>query len=95
MFNLDGMIPKLCLIAQELGEEATEKQMRCASLQALSAMVICTMFIWMYYYVIFMHVLHVLAFQSVRNLRLHKHAYTNNSFIDNLFLMKHMVPMLK
>ncbi|XP_022970281.1 uncharacterized protein LOC111469294 isoform X2 [Cucurbita maxima] len=39
MFNLDGMIPKLCLIAQELGEEGTEKQMRCASLQALSAMV--------------------------------------------------------
>ncbi|KAE8652758.1 protein SEMI-ROLLED LEAF 2 isoform X2 [Cucumis sativus] len=39
MFNLDGMIPKLCLLAQELGEEGREKQMRSASLQALSAMV--------------------------------------------------------
>ncbi|XP_022152867.1 uncharacterized protein LOC111020492 isoform X2 [Momordica charantia] len=39
MFNLDGMIPKLCLLAQEIGEEGREKQMRSASLQALSAMV--------------------------------------------------------
>lgn len=55
MFNLDGMIPKLCLLAQELGEEGREKQMRSASLQALSAMVICTMFIWTYYYVFYLY----------------------------------------
>ena len=66
MFNLDGMIPKLCLLAQELGEEGRERQMRSASLQALSAMVICTKFIWMYStYFIFMHLLHMLAFQCV------------------------------
>ena len=62
MFNLDGMIPKLCLLGQEIGEEQREKQMRSAGLQALSSMVISIAFIWMYY--IFMHVLNVLVFQS-------------------------------
>ncbi|XP_022960135.1 uncharacterized protein LOC111460970 isoform X2 [Cucurbita moschata] len=39
MFNLDGMIPKLCLLGQEIGEEQREKQMRSAGLQALSSMI--------------------------------------------------------
>ncbi|XP_022147837.1 uncharacterized protein LOC111016661 isoform X2 [Momordica charantia] len=39
MFNLDGLIPKLCLLAQEIGEEGREKQMRSAGLQALSSMI--------------------------------------------------------
>ncbi|XP_008461315.1 protein SEMI-ROLLED LEAF 2-like isoform X2 [Cucumis melo] len=39
MFNLDGMIPKLCLLTQETGEERREKQMRSAGLQALSSMI--------------------------------------------------------
>ncbi|XP_031745206.1 protein SEMI-ROLLED LEAF 2-like isoform X2 [Cucumis sativus] len=40
MFNLDGMVPKLCLLTQEIGEERREKQMRSAGLQALSSLVI-------------------------------------------------------
>lgn len=40
MFNLDGMIPKLCLLAQETMEDGTEKRLRSAGLQALSSMVI-------------------------------------------------------
>lgn len=47
MFNLDGLIPKLCLLAQEIGEEGREKQMRSAGLQALSSMVSCITFIWL------------------------------------------------
>ncbi|PON74225.1 Coatomer beta subunit [Parasponia andersonii] len=39
MFNLDGMIPKLCLLAQEMGEDEREQYLRSAGLQALSAMV--------------------------------------------------------
>nr|WRQ20296.1 protein SEMI-ROLLED LEAF 2-like [Citrullus colocynthis] len=39
MFNLDGMIPKLCLLTQEIGEDRREKQMRSAGLQALSSMI--------------------------------------------------------
>ncbi|KAF3437919.1 hypothetical protein FNV43_RR20675 [Rhamnella rubrinervis] len=38
MFNLDGMIPKLCLLAQEMGEDETAKHLCYASLQALSSM---------------------------------------------------------
>ena len=45
MFNLDGMVPKLCLLTQEIGEERREKQMRSAGLQALSSLVICVTFI--------------------------------------------------
>uniref|UniRef100_A0A0A0K606 Uncharacterized protein n=1 Tax=Cucumis sativus TaxID=3659 RepID=A0A0A0K606_CUCSA len=39
MFNLDGMVPKLCLLTQEIGEERREKQMRSAGLQALSSLI--------------------------------------------------------
>ncbi|KAL5543379.1 hypothetical protein UlMin_007163 [Ulmus minor] len=39
MFNLDGMIPKLCLLAQEMGEDEREHDLRSAGLQALSSMV--------------------------------------------------------
>ncbi|KAM2497717.1 hypothetical protein PS1_040061 [Malus domestica] len=39
MFNLDGMIPKLCLLAQETREDGTDKRLRSAGLQALSSMV--------------------------------------------------------
>ncbi|KAK3011819.1 hypothetical protein RJ639_010626 [Escallonia herrerae] len=39
MFNLEGFIPKLCQLAQEVGEEERAKDLRSAGLQALSAMV--------------------------------------------------------
>lgn len=91
MFNLDGMIPKLCLLAQELGEEGREKQMRSASLQALSAMVICTMLIWTYYYLSLCTYFMGWAF-NLLVMALHEQTYMNDSFafIDNLFLMKHV-----
>ncbi|KAF4360994.1 hypothetical protein F8388_016803 [Cannabis sativa] len=38
MFNLDGMIPKLCLLAQEVGKDEREQCLRSAGLQTLSAM---------------------------------------------------------
>lgn len=40
MFNLDGMIPKLCLLAQEMREDGSEKHLRSAGLKTLSSMVI-------------------------------------------------------
>lgn len=40
MFNLDGLIPKICLLAQEMGEEGLVLHLRSAGLQALSSMVI-------------------------------------------------------
>ncbi|KAA8518182.1 hypothetical protein F0562_015656 [Nyssa sinensis] len=39
MFNLEGFIPKLCQLAQEMGEDEREKHLRSAGLQALSSMV--------------------------------------------------------
>lgn len=39
MFNLDGLIPKLCPLAQEMGEEERVCHLRSAGLQALSSMV--------------------------------------------------------
>ncbi|KAJ4706418.1 ARM repeat superfamily protein [Melia azedarach] len=39
MFNLEGFIPKLCQLAQEVGEDERAKTIRSAGLQALSAMV--------------------------------------------------------
>ncbi|KAM1363707.1 hypothetical protein ACFX15_028054 [Malus domestica] len=39
MFNLDGMIPKLCLLAQETREDGMDKRLRSAGLQVLSSMV--------------------------------------------------------
>ncbi|KAI5341908.1 Hypothetical predicted protein [Prunus dulcis] len=39
MFNLDGMIPKLCLLAQEMREDGSEKHLRSAGLKTLSSMV--------------------------------------------------------
>ncbi|KAL7204417.1 hypothetical protein ACSBR2_017481 [Camellia fascicularis] len=40
MFNLEGLIPKLCLLAQEMGEEDDRvKHLRSAGLQALSSMI--------------------------------------------------------
>ncbi|BBG96396.1 hypothetical protein Prudu_005189 [Prunus dulcis] len=38
MFNLDGMIPKLCLLAQEMREDGSEKHLRSAGLKTLSSM---------------------------------------------------------
>ncbi|KAL0397581.1 UNVERIFIED_CONTAM: protein SEMI-ROLLED LEAF 2 [Sesamum calycinum] len=37
MFNLEGLIPKLCLIAQEMGNDERMLRLRCAGLQALSS----------------------------------------------------------
>lgn len=39
MFTLDGFIPKLCQLAQEVGEDEKVQNLRVAGLQALSAMV--------------------------------------------------------
>ncbi|KAG9145043.1 hypothetical protein Leryth_018334 [Lithospermum erythrorhizon] len=39
MFNLEGMIPKLCLLAQEIGDEERISRLRCAGLQAISSMI--------------------------------------------------------
>lgn len=41
MFNFEGLIPKVCLLAQETGNDEQVQQMRCAGLQALSSMVHC------------------------------------------------------
>ncbi|XP_074591589.1 protein SEMI-ROLLED LEAF 2-like isoform X2 [Curcuma longa] len=38
MFNLEGLVPKLCQISQEIGEDETIKTMNAAGLQALSSM---------------------------------------------------------
>ncbi|PON91725.1 Armadillo-type fold containing protein [Trema orientale] len=39
MFNLEGFIPKLCQLAQEVGEDERAHNLRSAGLQALSSMV--------------------------------------------------------
>jgi len=39
MFNLEGFIPKLCHLAEELGEDERAKHLRSAGLQALSSLV--------------------------------------------------------
>ncbi|KAI3472191.1 hypothetical protein Pfo_029679 [Paulownia fortunei] len=39
IFNLEGFIPKLCQLAQEVGEDERAEHLRAAGLQALSAMV--------------------------------------------------------
>ncbi|KAL0316819.1 UNVERIFIED_CONTAM: protein SEMI-ROLLED LEAF 2 [Sesamum radiatum] len=39
MFNLEGLIPKLCQLAQEQGDDERAENLRAAALQALSAMV--------------------------------------------------------
>lgn len=39
MFNLEGFIPKLCQLAQEVGEDERARSLRSAGLQALSSMV--------------------------------------------------------
>ncbi|XP_058072855.1 protein SEMI-ROLLED LEAF 2-like isoform X1 [Magnolia sinica] len=39
MFNLEGLIRKLCQLAQEMGEDESEYHLRAAALQALSSMV--------------------------------------------------------
>nr|DAD29704.1 TPA_asm: hypothetical protein HUJ06_031172 [Nelumbo nucifera] len=39
MFNLEGMIPKLCMLSQEVGQDERAEQLRSAGLQALSSMV--------------------------------------------------------
>ncbi|KAI8545848.1 hypothetical protein RHMOL_Rhmol07G0069700 [Rhododendron molle] len=39
MFNLEGLTPKLCVLAQEMGEDERVKHLRSAGLQALSSMI--------------------------------------------------------
>ncbi|KAK7244608.1 hypothetical protein RIF29_39432 [Crotalaria pallida] len=39
LFNLEGIIPKLCLLAQETGDDERARRSRSAGLQALSSMV--------------------------------------------------------
>lgn len=40
MFNLDGLIPKICPLAHELGEEERTTNLCAAGLQALSSLVV-------------------------------------------------------
>ncbi|KAG8648894.1 hypothetical protein MANES_08G050000v8 [Manihot esculenta] len=40
MFNLEGFVPKLCQLAQEVGEVKRARGLRSASLQALSSMIV-------------------------------------------------------
>ena len=40
MFNLEGLIPKLCQLAQEIGEDERALCLRSAGLQALSYLVL-------------------------------------------------------
>ncbi|KAM7264985.1 hypothetical protein ACFE04_002668 [Oxalis oulophora] len=40
MFNLEGFIPKLCQLAQEMGEDERAQNLRAAGLQALSSLVL-------------------------------------------------------
>ncbi|CAH9108154.1 unnamed protein product [Cuscuta epithymum] len=39
MFNLEGLIPKICFLPQETGDEERVRTLRCAGLQVLSSMV--------------------------------------------------------
>ena len=40
MFNLEGLIPKLCQLAQEMGDDERSLRLRSAGMQALAFMVI-------------------------------------------------------
>lgn len=39
MFNLETLVPKLCLLAQEVGDEERVLNLRCAALQSLASMI--------------------------------------------------------
>ncbi|KZV47262.1 hypothetical protein F511_07685 [Dorcoceras hygrometricum] len=39
MFNLEGLIPKVCLLAQEMGNDESMLRLHCAGLQALSSII--------------------------------------------------------
>lgn len=39
MFNLEGLLPKLCQLAKEVGEDERVLHLRSAGLQALACMV--------------------------------------------------------
>lgn len=41
MFNVEGFIPKLCQLGQEIGEDDRGLRLRSAGLQALASMVQC------------------------------------------------------
>ena len=47
MFNLGGLIPKLCQLAQEVGDDETALCLRSAGMQTLANMV---QFIYLVYY---------------------------------------------
>ena len=49
MFNLEGFIPKLCQLAQEVGEDEREQSLRSAGLQALSSMVFLFILLLLYF----------------------------------------------
>ncbi|KAG6482348.1 hypothetical protein ZIOFF_058979 [Zingiber officinale] len=48
-FNLEGLIPKLCSIVQELGDDETACCFRAAGLQALSSLVYPSIHFFLYY----------------------------------------------
>lgn len=56
VFNLDGLVPKLCHLAQEMGEDGKVENLRTAGLQALSSMVFYLMAVKLNYHVIFFHI---------------------------------------
>ena len=45
MFNLEGLIPKLCQLAQEMGDDERSLRLRSAGMQALAFMVISFFFL--------------------------------------------------
>lgn len=47
MCNLEGFIPKLCQLAQEVGEDERAQHLRSAGLHALSSMVFCLYIHWL------------------------------------------------
>lgn len=68
MFNLEGFIPQLCQLAQELGEDEWAHNLRSAGLQALSSMVLSPYFHWFSSKVLhFFHVNNVLAYEVMKD----------------------------
>lgn len=47
MFNLEGLIPKLCELAQEVGDDERALRLRSAGLQSLAFMVRYLFLAWL------------------------------------------------
>lgn len=53
MFNLEGLIPKLCQLAREVGKDDRKLSLRSAGLQALASMVFFTKRYTLFYVILF------------------------------------------